>query len=90
MSYIALTIAAINQENLFMLPFGLTSQARPYEVLSFLLRLLFNMKGKPLGPTLKQRIFSFYNRKVNNLHWVVEPWSDCWQARISQECLHIR
>ena len=42
-----------------MLPFGLTSQARPYEVLSFLLRLLFNMKGKPLGPTLKQRIFSF-------------------------------
>ena len=66
-----------------MLHFGLTSYARPYEVLSFLLRLLF-MKGKPLGPTLKQSIFSFYNRKVNNLHWLVEPWSNCWQAKISQ------
>ena len=64
-----------------MLHFGL-------EVLSFLLKLLFNMK--PLGPTLKQSIFSFYNRKDNNLHWLVEPWSNCWQARISQECLHIR
>ena len=66
-----------------MLHFGL-------EVLSFLLKLLFNMKGKLLGPTLKQSIFSFYNRKDNNLHWLVEPWSNCWQARISQECLHIR
>ena len=66
-----------------MLHFGL-------EVLSFLMKLLFNMKGKPLGPTLKQSIFSFYNRKDNNLHWLVEPWSNCWQARISQECLHIR
>ena len=48
-------------------------------------------RGKPcMGPTLKQSIFSFYNRKVNNLHWLVEPWSNCWHARISQECLHIR
>ena len=66
-----------------MLHFGL-------EVLSFLLKLLFNMKGKLLDPTLKQSICSFYNRKDNNLHWLVEPWSNCWQARISQECLHIR
>ena len=52
-----------------MLHFGL-------EVLSFLLKLLFSMKGKPLGPTLKQSIFSFYNRKDDNLHWLVEPWSN--------------
>ena len=56
-----------------MLHFGLTGYARHYEVLSFLLRLLFNMTGKPLGSTLKWNIFSFYNRKVNNLHWLVEP-----------------
>ena len=36
-----------------MLHFGLTGYARPYEVLSFLLILPFNMKGKPLGRTLK-------------------------------------
>ena len=62
-----------------MLHFGQAMQgyARRYEVLSCLLRLLFNMKGKPLGPTLKCSIFSFYNRKVNNLHWLVEPWINC-------------
>ena len=58
MTYIALIIATINWKNLFMLHFGLTGYARPYEVLSCLLRLLFNMKGKPLGPTLNCSIFS--------------------------------
>ena len=56
-----------------MLHFGLTGYARHNEVLSLPLRLLLNMKGKSLGSTLKWSIFSFCNRKVNNLHWLVEP-----------------
>lgn len=75
-----------------MLHFGFTSYARLYEVLSFLLRLLFNMKGKPLnGPSTQAKHFLlFMIVRLKICIGLLNPGKTVGKPRISQECLHIR